>query len=115
MALKGLETRAVEIRPEIILSCKPVDLNVVFEDYDQGDKRRFDLIVATNVFLYYDTLEQALALQNIATLLKPGGFLLTNDWLPRLPQIPMASLGYTPVRYGEDGNWGDNIFWWQRQ
>jgi SAM-dependent methyltransferase len=115
MVLKGLETRAVEIRPEIILSCKPVDLNVVFEDYDQADKRRFDLIVATNVFLYYDTLEQALALQNIATLLKPGGFLLTNDWLPRLPQIPMGSLGYTPVRYGEDGNWGDNIFWWQRQ
>ena len=114
-ALKDLETRAVEIRPEVILSCEPVDLNIVFEEFDQSAKRRFDLIIATNVFLYYDTLEQALALQNISTLLKPAGFLLTNDWLPPLPQIPMRSLGYTPVRYGESGDWGDNIFWWQRQ
>ena len=114
-ALKDLETRAVGIRPEVILSCKPVDLNIVFEQFDLSATRRFDLIIATNVFLYYDTLEQALALQNISTLLKPAGFLLTNDWLPGLPQIPMRSMGYTPVRYGEGGDWGDNIFWWQRQ
>jgi SAM-dependent methyltransferase len=114
-ALKGLETRAVEIRPEVILSCKPVDLNVVFEQFDRSTTRRFDLIIATNVFLYYDTVEQALALQNISTVLKPAGFLLTNDWLPQLPQIPMRSMGYTPVRYGESGEWGDNVFWWQRQ
>jgi SAM-dependent methyltransferase len=114
-ALKDLETRAVEIRPEVILSCKPTDLNIVFEQFDRSAKRRFDLIIATNVFLYYDTLGQALALQNISTLLKPAGFLLTNDWLPGPPQIPMRSMGYTPVRYGEAGDWGDNIFWWQRQ
>ena len=114
-ALKDLETRAVGIRPEVILSCKPVDMNIVFEQFDLSATRRFDLIIATNVFLYYDTLEQALALQNISTLLKPAGFLLTNDWLPDLPQIPMGSVGYTPVRYGEGGDWGDNIFWWQRQ
>jgi SAM-dependent methyltransferase len=114
-ALKDLETRAVEIRPEVILSCEPVDLNIVFERFDRSPASRFDLIIATNLFLYYDTLEQALALQNISTLLKPAGFLLTNDWLPHLAQIPMRSTGYTPVRYGESGDWGDNIFWWQRQ
>jgi len=114
-ALKDLETRAVEIRPEVIRSCKPVDLNIVFEQFDPSATKRFDLIIATNVFLYYDTLEQALALQNISTLLKPAGFFLTNDWLPSLTQIPMRSMGYTPVRYGEGGEWGDNIFWWQRQ
>src|SRR3984893_10643961 len=81
-ALKDLETRAVEIRPEVIRSCKPVDLNIVFEQFDPSATKRFDLIIATNVFLYYDTLEQALALQNISTLLKPGGFFLTNDRLP---------------------------------
>ena len=59
-ALMGLETRAVAIRPEVVLSCKPVDLNVVFEQFDQSATRRFDLIIATNVFLYFDTLEQAL-------------------------------------------------------
>jgi hypothetical protein len=55
-ALKGLETRAVAIRPEVILSCKPADLNVVFEQFDRSATTRFDLIIATNVFLYYDTL-----------------------------------------------------------
>jgi SAM-dependent methyltransferase len=114
-ALKGLETRAVAIRPEVVLSCDPVDLNVVFEELGRSPDERFDLIVATNVFLYYDTLQQALALQNVSTLLKPGGLLLTNDWLPHVPQIPMRSMGYTPIRYGESGDWGDNVFWWQRQ
>jgi len=114
-ALEGLETRAVAIRPDVVLSCKPVDLNVVFEQFDRSATRPFDLIIATNVFLYYDTFEQALALRNISTLLKPGGFFLTNDWLPHVHQIPMRSTGYTPVRYGESGDWGDNVFWWQRQ
>jgi hypothetical protein len=114
-ALVGLETRAVAIRPEVILSCKPVDLNVVFEQSGRSVSRPFDLIIATNVFLYYDTLEQALALQNISALLEPAGFLLTNDWLPPLPKIAMRSVGYTPVQYQEGGEAGDNIFWWQRQ
>jgi SAM-dependent methyltransferase len=114
-ALKGLETRAAAIRPEVVLSCEPVDLNVVFEELDRSPDKRFDLIVATNVFLYYDTLQQALALQNLSTLLKRGGLLLTNDWLPHVPQIPMSPIGYTPVKYGEGGDWGDNVFWWQRQ
>src|SRR5207248_2793801 len=49
--LKDLETRAVEIRPEVILSCQPVDLNIVFEQGDRSKKGQFDLIIATNVFL----------------------------------------------------------------
>jgi SAM-dependent methyltransferase len=114
-ALKDLETRAAAIRPEVVLSCEPVDLNVVFEELDRSPDKRFDLIVATNVFLYYGTLQQALALQNLSTLLKRGGLLLTNDWLPHVPQIPMSPIGYTPVKYGEGGDWGDNVFWWQRQ
>jgi hypothetical protein len=114
-ALTGLETRAVAIRPEVVLSCKPVDLNIVFEQFDRSANEPFDLIIATNVFLYYDAFEQALALQNISTLLKPGGFFLTNDRLPDVSQIPMRSMGYTPVRYGESGEWGDNVFRWQRQ
>jgi SAM-dependent methyltransferase len=114
-ALESLETRAVSIRPEVVLSCKAVDLNVVFEQFDQSARKPFDLIIATNVFLYYNSLEQALALQNISSLLKPNGFLLTNDWLPHVPEIAMRSMGYTAVQYGENGGWGDNVFWWQRQ
>ncbi len=114
-ALTGLETRAVAVRPDAVLSCKPVDLNIVLEELDQSTKGQFDLIIATNVLIYYDTFEQALALRNIATLLKPGGFFLTNDWLPQVSQIPMRSTGYTAVRYGESGDWGDNVVWWRRE
>jgi chemotaxis methyl-accepting protein methylase len=90
-------------------------LNVVFEQFAGSAIKPFDLVIATNVFLYYDTLEQALALRNISTLLKPGGFFLTNDSLPHLSQTPMRSMGYTLVGYGESADWGDNVFWWQRQ
>jgi SAM-dependent methyltransferase len=115
-ALKDLETRAVRIRPQVVMSCQPVDLNIVLEQLGSPSKERFDLVIATNVFVYYDSLEQALALQNISTFLKPGGFLLTNDWLPPpLSEIPMRVVQYTPVRYGEGPFERDNIFWWQRQ
>jgi chemotaxis methyl-accepting protein methylase len=110
-----LETRAVRIRPQVVMSCQPVDLNFVLEQLGSPIKERFDLVIATNVFVYYDYLEQALALQNISTVLKPGGFLLAND-LPLAPsQIPMNLVGYTPVRYGEDESLRDHIFWWQHE
>jgi predicted TPR repeat methyltransferase len=90
-------------------------LNIVFEHFADSATKPFDLIIATNVFLYYDTFEQALALRNISTLLKPGGFFLTNDWLPHVSQTPMRLTQYSPVRYGVSADWGDNVFWWQRQ
>jgi SAM-dependent methyltransferase len=114
LALNGLETRAVAIRPEVVLSCKPVDLNVVFEQLAGPSIKPFDLIIATNVLLYYDAFEQALALRNVSSLLKPGGFFLTNDWLPQVSETQMRSTGYTLVQYGESSDWGDNVFWWQR-
>lgn len=113
-ALNGLETRAVAIRPEVVLSCKPVDLNVVFEQVAGPSIKPFDLIIATNVFLYYDTFEQALALRNISSLLKADGFFLANNWLPQVSETSMRSTGYTLVQYGESSDWGDNVFWWQR-
>jgi len=114
-ALKDLETRAVRIRPQVVMSCQPVDLNFVLEQLGSPIKERFDLVIATNVFVYYGYLEQALALQNISTFLKPGGFLLTND-LPLAPsEIPMSPLGYTSVRYGEGESLRDHIFLWQRE
>jgi SAM-dependent methyltransferase len=112
-ALAGLQTRAVEIRPAVVLSCEPVDLNIVLERRNLPAAQRFDLIVATNVFIYYDRLEQALALQNISTLLKPGGILLSNDDLPEIPQLPTHRLGETAVRHTD--RLGDSVIWYRRQ
>ena len=40
---------------------------------------RFDLVVITNVLPYFDDRQLALALVNVATMLRPGGFLLHNE------------------------------------
>jgi len=74
--------RAVSIRPEIVRKVTPVDMNVVFQTLTLPPDKQFDLVIATNIFVYYESLEQALARANLATMIKPGGFLLTNEALP---------------------------------
>jgi SAM-dependent methyltransferase len=87
------------------------DLNIVLE---RTDDEPCDLIVATNVLVYYDAFEQALALTNVAKMLRPGGFLLTNYAVSPLPPMePEASL-VTPVFWDRQDN-GDALFWYQRR
>jgi hypothetical protein len=77
-ALEGFTTRAIRVRPDIVTRITPVDMNIVYQRL-QDDA--FDLIIGTNIFLYYGGFEQALASANIAGMLKPGGYLLSNDKL----------------------------------
>jgi hypothetical protein len=54
--------RAVRVRPDVVQAIAPVDLDIVLQwlaPLAGGD--RFDLIVATNVLVYYDVFEQSLA------------------------------------------------------
>jgi len=75
---------------------------------------RFDLIVATNIFVYYDALDQGLALVNVSKMLRPGGFLLTNSAVvPAAPMESSASLR-TSVDFDRQHN-GDTMFWYQRR
>jgi len=74
------KTRAIRIRPEIVRRITPVDMNIVFQRL--ADDQAFDLIIGTNIFIYYGEFEQSLARANVSAMLKPGGFLLTNDKLP---------------------------------
>jgi hypothetical protein len=110
--LARLEARAVRIRPEVVMALEPVDLDIVLER--EIPVRQFDLVVATNILVYYDTLEQTLALQNVAVMLKPGGFLLANSELLDLPEVSMRSLGYSKVRYAEEPSVGDYFIWYQK-
>lgn len=80
-ASPGFSTRAVRIRPNIVNRIVPVDMNIVFQRLPLAPEQRFDLIVGTNIFLYYDNFQQALARVNLASMLKPGGYLLSNDRL----------------------------------
>lgn len=94
---EGVETRAVRIRPDVVLACQPIDLNIVLERLNLATADQFDLMVGTNIFVYYDAFEQALALENAGAMLKPGGLLLTNDRLPEVPGGSMRLEGITVV------------------
>jgi len=110
----NLETRAVRIHPDVVLACEPVDLNIVLERLELPAANRFDLIVGTNIFLYYDAFEQMLALENAGAMLKPGGLLLTNDRLPEVPGGSMRQAGVTEVRYGDrDASAHDTVGWYR--
>jgi hypothetical protein len=109
-----LKIRAVRIRPEIVSRITPVDLNIVMQRLELPEAERFDLIVATNILVYYDTFEQTLALSNLEHMLKPGGFLLSNNALLELPFGRMHSVGYLTVVYSDRPNDGDHIVWYRR-
>jgi SAM-dependent methyltransferase len=96
-ALQNMETRSVEVRPNVVLACEPTDLDVIVQRLDLPAAERFDLIVATNIFVYYDAFEQSLALENSGAMLKPGGLLLTNDRLPTRPTGSMQLAGVTGI------------------
>ena len=107
---QGLETRAVRIRPEVVLACEPVDLNIVLERMNLPEADRFDLMVGTNIFIYYDAFERSLALENAGAMLKRGGLLLTNDRLPEVPGGTMRLGGVTDVQYNHD-----SVGWYRKR
>jgi hypothetical protein len=110
---KDLETRAVRIRPDVVQALEPLDLNIVLERESLPAARRYDLMVATNIFVYYDAFQQSLALENIGAMLKPGGLLLTNDKLPEISGGSMRLAGTTVVRAGDAGVL-DAVGWYQK-
>lgn len=109
--LKGVETRAARFPA---LGIDAADVNIVTQQLTLKPADKFDLIVATNILVYYSPFEQALALANIAAMLKPGGFLLTNDPLPEVPQIPMRLLDRTAVVYSDQPRTVDTVYWYRR-
>lgn len=100
---RGLDTRAVEIRSDVVLACEPVDLDIILERLNLSAADRFDLIIGTNIFVYYDPFEQALALANAGAMLKPGGLLLSNDRLPTVPHDSMQLAGTTVIPFDAPG------------
>jgi hypothetical protein len=77
----GFETKAIRIRPDVVSRVTPIDMNIVVQTLTLPPDKRFDLIVGTNIFIYYGRLEQSLARANVAAILKPGGLLLSNQQL----------------------------------
>jgi chemotaxis methyl-accepting protein methylase len=82
------------------------NVNIVTQRLD-GDG--FDLVIATNVFIYYDVLEQALAMSNVEAMLKPGAFLLANFSATDLSSITIRPLETTTTTYARGRAGGDSV------
>jgi hypothetical protein len=108
-----VRVRAVGVRPDAVSAISPHDLNIVVERAGPA-LEPFDLILATNILVYYDAFEQALALANVAAMLRPGGVFMTNYavW----PRAPLArSPGFTTTTYWDRQRNFDTLFWYWRQ
>jgi hypothetical protein len=114
-SLQGTILRAVRVRPEFVRGMRALDLNVVLQREEWPADAKFDLLIATNILVYYDTFEQSLALSNIQSMLRPGGFLLTNNLLLELPSSKMKSVDYVSVEYSSRESDGDQIVWYRRE
>jgi chemotaxis methyl-accepting protein methylase len=110
-----VRVRAVAIRPAIVTAIDPQDVNIIVERLDPlPDNERFDLIVATNILVYYDAFEQSLALANISKMLKPGGFFLTNYRVTPGPPMETTASITAPVFFDKQQN-GDTVYCYRRQ
>jgi hypothetical protein len=92
--------RAIRVRPSAVRKLSMVNLNMVT---DRVDTERFDLVIATNVFIYYDVLDQALALSNVEAMLKPGALLVANFSAPALSSVRIRPIDTTTVLYARTG------------
>jgi hypothetical protein len=90
------ELRGVRARPAAVQRMSVSNVNIVAQ---RLDGERFDLVIATNVFIYYDLFEQALAMSNVEAMLKPGAFLLANFSAPNLRSITIRPVDTTTTLY----------------
>ena len=105
-----VEMRAVRMRPSVVLSVTPQDLNIVLQRLAPlAENDQFDLVIATNILIYYDDFEQALALANVWKMLRPGGLFVVNS-----PSRLISPTGYIDVHYGQQSSGGDRVFWYQK-
>lgn len=109
-----VKVRAVRVRPSVAALITPEDVNIVLQRQELSPGQAFDLVIATNIFVYYDVFEQSLALANVAHMLRVGGLLLSNNALLELPASGVRSVDYETVVYSDRPNDGDHIVWYQR-
>ena len=113
--LSGIETRAVRVRPAMVGRVDPVDMNIVYQVLPEAPGGRFDLIVGTNIFLYYGAFEQSLARSNIAAMLSAGGYLLSNDKLAEGAASGLELVMTTDIPMTEAPVMTDSIFCYRQR
>jgi hypothetical protein len=108
-------TRAVKIRAEVVRRITPLDINIVFQHPELAPQEGFDLIIGTNIFIYFGEFEQCLARLNMALMLNPGGFILSNDKLPGVPGDGLSDSLQTTQVVARNPDRTDYIFTYARR
>jgi SAM-dependent methyltransferase len=112
---KGVEMRAVAIRPQFAEHVSGQDLNMVAQQLDVPPGYGFDLVIATNVFVYYNFFEQALAMQNVSRMLNPGGIFLVNQILSNQHPDSLKLIDQCNVSFNAKGLFGDDVVAYRQQ
>jgi hypothetical protein len=107
--LRNVESGAIRVRPEVVAALDPQPLNIVLQHLNLSPDQRFDLIVATNVFVYYDRLQHVLSMVNLASMLVPGGIFLSNSPLEQCPGTSLHSIGNADVTYSQAPGDSDRV------
>jgi len=113
--LKTVTARAIAIQPQYASRLSAVNLNVVAQTMDQAPGEGFDLVVATNVLVYYDLFEQAVSMASVAHMMNPRGVLLVNHTLPAQHPPALEYLGRRSVSYSAAGAFGDDVVVYRRR
>jgi hypothetical protein len=112
--LDQAEVRAVRATPASVQRLSVTNLNIVTQ---RLDGEAFDLVIATNVFIYYDVFEQALAMTNVEAMLKPGAYLLANVAAPQVRALTIRPVDTQTTVYARAQNQSENILdfvvWYQ--
>jgi hypothetical protein len=108
------QIRAVKVRPEVVARVTPFAVNVVYQRLNLPADRAYDLVIGTNVFLYYGAFEQSLARANISAMLRPGGILISTDKLAENVPSALKDVLDAPVVMSEQPLIQDLAFCYQR-
>lgn len=112
-ALQGVAVRSVRIPAKYVARLRALDLNIVSQTVSGSEG--FDLVIATNILVYYNHFEQALAMTSIARMLNPGGMFLANNALPAQHDAALEYLGRRSSVFSKSGAYGDDIVVYRRR
>lgn len=97
--VQNADRRALRIRPDIVGLMEPQAMNVVLQRLTLRPEQQYDLVIGTNILIYYGAFEQALALSNIDAMTASGGVFLTNDLSRDYPGTRLRPTGIVRVNY----------------
>jgi hypothetical protein len=117
IASDGRFHRFVRVRPAIARAMTASRVNVITEQLPGGT---FDLAIATNVLSYFKDDDLALALVNIAAMVRPGGYLLHNESRAGLVEaatavrLPTTQMRTVVLGWAKDHPLSDTVWVHQR-